>query len=324
MKSKLLLLLALALLVGQADAQNFLQRVGRAVNAVKSHIPSQPASESDSDRNNSTPSQAATVVSRAAASGDRGENVKRQGGLDYIDEYGVNHGGGILIGGILWAPVNCGYHPTQYPYGKLYQWGRLHGQGYGAPYGRGGEVDPDPAASQPEIVPGPTTPAEARKHPKRFYAKSRMAPFNWCDNDLTLWCNFTDDGKIYKNKSNDPCPEGWRLPDLQDYNNLAQHYSEVVAHPETGQKGRWFSGPQPYSTAVQRIFLPLAGYRSCDGQSSGRDSEGLYWSLRHGGGEGLVWHLYINSSKPKSDPMAYPHDAYSVRCVKDVPGQRMY
>jgi uncharacterized protein (TIGR02145 family) len=185
-------------------------------------------------------------------------------------------------------------------------------------------VKPDPAASQPEIVPGPTTPAEARKHPKRFYAKSRMAPFNWCDNDLTLWCNFTDDGKIYKNKSNDPCPEGWRLPDLQDYNNLAQHYSEVVTHPETGQKGRWFSGPQPYSTAVQRIFLPLAGYRSCDGQSSGRDSEGLYWSLRHGGGEGLVWHLYINSSKPKSDPMAYPHDAYSVRCVKDVPGQRMY
>lgn len=44
-------------------------------------------------------------------------------GVNYVDEYGVNHGYGVEIGGIIWAPVNCGYHETDYKYGKLYQWG---------------------------------------------------------------------------------------------------------------------------------------------------------------------------------------------------------
>lgn len=323
MKCRFFFVLTFALLSTQVDAQNFLQRVGRAVNAVKSQIPQKPSSGDDS-RGSNAASQAAGAVSRASASADRGENVTRQSGLDYVDEYGVNHGGGILIGGILWAPVNCGYHATQYPYGKLYQWGRLHGQGYGAPYaGQKSPINADPAESQPEIVPGPTTPTEARKHPGRFYSKSDMALFNWCENDMKLWCNFTDDGKMYKNKTNDPCPEGWRLPDLQDYNNLIAHYSEAVTHPETGQKGRWFSGPQPYSNTVQRIFLPMPGYRSLDGKCNGREGEACYWSLRHGGGEGLVWHLYFTPSKVETNPMAYPHEAYSVRCVKDMPGQQM-
>ena len=53
---------------------------------------------------------------------------------DYIDEYGVNHGKGIAVGNIVWAPVNCGYKAATseskgFPYGKLYQWGRKYGQG---------------------------------------------------------------------------------------------------------------------------------------------------------------------------------------------------
>ena len=59
--------------------------------------------------------------------------------VSYVDEYGVNYGPGITIDGITWAPVNCGYKPKTadsngYPYGKLYQWGRSNGQGYGSPY----------------------------------------------------------------------------------------------------------------------------------------------------------------------------------------------
>ena len=40
---------------------------------------------------------------------------------DYVDEYGINHGQGVEIDGVVWAPVNCGYHATDYKYGKLYQ-----------------------------------------------------------------------------------------------------------------------------------------------------------------------------------------------------------
>ena len=58
---------------------------------------------------------------------------------DYIDEYGVHHGQGIEIDGVVWAPVNCGYKaPTAdskgFPYGKLYQGGRKYGHGYSLEY----------------------------------------------------------------------------------------------------------------------------------------------------------------------------------------------
>ena len=282
--------------------------------------------EKAQEHNNPATDIVQNVVSGAAVSADLGENVVRQSGLDYIDEYGVNHGGGILIGDILWAPVNCGFHPTDYPYGKLYQWGRKHGQGYGPPYQYKDKpvVDPDPDKSQPEIVPGPATPKGALKYPNRFYAKSDMAPFNWCKNDMKLWCDFTDDGKIYKNGAYDPCPEGWRLPDIKDFDKLIEHSSDLVINPATGQKGRWFSGPLPYSIAVPRIFLPAAGQRYCDGMSAFRGTHGAYWTLRHGGGELMVYNFTFSRDDMEVDPFGAPHDAYSVRCVKDMPGQSMW
>lgn len=47
---------------------------------------------------------------------------------DYVDEHGINRGKGIQVYGVVWAPVNCGYHETDFPWGKLYQWGRSDGQ----------------------------------------------------------------------------------------------------------------------------------------------------------------------------------------------------
>ena len=250
---------------------------------------------------------------------DEGQNIVQQDGLDYIDEYGINHGGGILISGILWAPVNCGYHATKFPYGKLYQWGRKHGQGYGVPYLTDrGQVNPDELLV--EIVPGPATPQEALKHPNRFYAHSDMALFNWTRNNMMLWNKSTDDGYISKTVEYDPCPEGWRLPEMQDFNILRLNYSEPTY--KDGQKGNWCSGTVPYSTNAQRIFLPCAGYRDGDGKAGGREISGRYWSGRHGGGEALVWHLYVGD-EVKVHSMAYPFEAYSVRCVKDIKGQRL-
>lgn len=339
MRSKLLLLLLCAFLTSEVDAQSFLKKLGNtvkkeveksvektvkkkvneALNGSKEEAPSQSTTSS------ATPSRSSVTPKKilSMAIQDTGENVQREAGLDYIDEYGINHGGGILIGGILWAPVNCGYHATDYPYGKLYQWGRKHGQGYGAPYEREGQ-DAKPDKTTAEVVPAPVTPAEARKHPNRFYAKSDMASFNWTRNDTRLWNNATDDGKIYKNELNDPCPKGWRLPDQHDLTALAKNYSEFVEHPTTGQKGRWFSGSKAYSIHVPRIFLPAAGGRGIQGGCAYRDQSVSYWSLRHGGGEGLVWNLTFYDDNVEMTPYGWPHGASPVRCVKDIPGQSMW
>ncbi len=332
MRFKLLFLLLFAFASTQVEAQSFLKKLGKTVEkTITKEVEklTNKSNDNSSQPQKQTPttssaSSARRTVSQpqVAVSTDKGENIPREAGLDYIDEYGVNHGGGILIGGILWAPVNCGYHATDYPYGKLYQWGRKHGQGYGAPYERPEhEVKPDKTTA--EVVPAPVTPAEARKYPNRFYAKSDMASFNWTRNDMKLWNNFTDDGIIFKNQTNDPCPKGWRLPDLQDFNKLAEHYSDFTEHPVTGQKGRWFSGPNAYSTRVPRIFLPAAGGRGIQGGAAHRDKSASYWSLRHGGGEGLVWNLTFYDQKVEVTPYGWPHGGAPVRCVKDVQGQVM-
>ena len=345
MKKIMLLAIGMMLACGSVEAQNFLQRLGRAVeksvtkeisNAVAKEVRKGLSGE-NANRNNQqsepvpapAPAQqqpetmkSAPVAGSQQKVDDRGQGVPREAGLDYVDEWGINHGGGILIGEVLWAPVNCGYHAEDYPYGKLFQWGRKHGQGYGAPYQKEtDEVRPDKTTA--DITPAPVTPAEARKHPNRFYARSDMALFNWTSNDMKLWNNFTDDGIVFKNTDNDPCPKGWRLPELFDFYSLATNYSNFVQHPDTGQWGRWFSGPNPYGPNVPRIFLPATGLRTRDGASYARDKGTHYWSLRHAGGEGLIWNLYFCDDEVDVTPSAFPHEAFAVRCVKDIEGQRM-
>ena len=337
MKKILIVTLGIFLCCEAAEAQFFLDKLGKTVqkkvahkvtDAVRQEVRKNVSGKETTSRSASQP--ASQPVSQPAASKvqnvkvkDEGQNILRQEGLDYIDEYGINHGGGILIGDVLWAPVNCGYHETDYPYGKLYQWGRKHGQGYGAPFTKLTKVTDNADKTTAEIVPAPVTPAEALKHPDRFYARSDMSSFNWTRNDMSLWCPLVEEGKATKHPKYDPCPEGWRVPELFDFKSLAEHYSDFVEYPEGGPKGRWFSGPAEYSTEAQRIFLPASGMRTRDGASHSRDEQAIYWSLRHGGGEGLVWHLYLNDYEAEVSPSAFPHEAYSVRCVKDIEGQRL-
>ena len=337
MKKLWIIIIGIIMCSGAADAQNLLDQLGKSVkkkvtekitDAVRQEVRKSVSGKGQSNSRRSQTSGQETVTQPVAAKvekvlvKDEGQNILRQEGLDYIDEYGINHGGGILVGDVLWAPVNCGYHETDYPYGKLYQWGRKHGQGYGAPFTKGTtEAKSDKTTA--EIVPAPVTPAEALKHPERFYARSDMSSFNWTRNDMSLWCPLVEEGKATRHPKYDPCPEGWRVPELFDFKSLAEHYSDFVEYPEGGPKGRWFSGPAEYSTTVQRIFLPATGMRTRDGASHSRDSQAKYWSLRHGGGEGLVWHLYLNDYEAEVSPSAFPHEAYSVRCVKDIEGQRL-
>ena len=346
MKRFFIVLLTLVFAVSASDiaAQNLLKSLGKMVEqevakgvkrSVKNGIGnlkqklSQKNDEEQSEQSaeQSSSSQSADLSFGSVVKGvlgvDEGQNIARETDCDYIDEYGINHGGGIKIGDVVWAPVNCGYHKTDYPYGKLYQWGRKHGQGYGAPY-----ADPEmknnvrPDKTTAELVSAPVTPAEARKYPNRHYYHERGGWFNWTKNDMTLW-NPLESTEVRKNETHDPCPKGWRVADLHDFQELIVNYSDQTTYYDGGQKGRWFSGPNSYCTSVPRIFLPMGGMRDLDGKCLARDRTGLYWTGRHGGSEGLVWHLMFDDDV-KMHPMAWPHDAHLVRCVRDLPGRFMH
>ena len=205
-------------------------------------------------------------------------SIPELGTVDYIDEYGINYGKGTsiairidegtAIGYVVWAPVNCGFHPTYYPYGKLYQWGRKYGQGYSSTYDD----------TIPAIVEGPVSLEVGQSEDNRnYFYMVEEAPFDWLSpqNDK-LWNSGTEDNPI--KTEYDPCPKGWRVPTRTELYELHQNRATYHSN-ESGLDGRWLSGAIKYSSEVPRVFLPAAGYRDADfGKSRYRGHVGEYWS----------------------------------------------
>ena len=122
MKRIFIIALGIIIFSGSASAQSLLDKLGKTVqkkvtekvtDAVRKEVRKAVSGKGHSDSQKPQTSEqdaAARPVSAAVAQKpavkDEGQNIMRQDGLDYIDEYGINHGGGILIGDVLWAPVN--------------------------------------------------------------------------------------------------------------------------------------------------------------------------------------------------------------------------
>ena len=121
---------------------------------------------------------------------------------DYIDEYGINHGQGVRIRNSVWAPVNCGYHPTFYPYGKLYQLGRKYGQG-------GSDDISSPIFA---LAPASIDEAQSKDYENTFFT-------DWSDQIVSnLWKSGTEENPV--KTIYDPCPDGWRVPTYSELNQL--------------------------------------------------------------------------------------------------------
>ena len=235
---------------------------------------------------------------------------------DYIDEYGINHGPGVEIDGIVWAPVNCGYHKEDFKYGKLYQWGRKYGQGYS-----GGLYDADnnylqvySDTSIPSIEKSPIdiVDSQSKENENIFYSTfSSEEPYDWlCVQNDDLWNRGSEQSPM--RTEYDPCPDGWRTPTYAELSGLSQNYSSWVE--KDGQYGRWFSGLNPYMTTVHQVFFPASGARTGSGKAGSRGYQGLYWSSSPYDTD--AHHLSLTCDK------VYISDwiratGYSVRCVQE-------
>ena len=229
--------------------------------------------------------------------------------IDYVDEYGVNHGKGIAVGNTVWAPVNCGYKASTseskgFPYGKLYQWGRKYGQCYSVSYDE----------SVPELVEGPVMPsvAQAEENSNKFYYTSE-SPCDWSRVQKDdLWNSGTEDNPV--KTEYDPCPEGWRVPTYAELAQLTNSYSSFITVGD--QKGRYFCGDYTYLDNAPQVFFPAAGRRGYyDGGANDRGYGGYYWSSRPGSDD--AYDLYFNSSNVGMDNSLYRARGYSVRCVQE-------
>lgn len=225
---------------------------------------------------------------------------------DYKDEYGINHGKGIVIGGTVWAPVNCGYKAATpdskgFPYGKLYQWGRKYGQGYSTDYDE----------SEPEIIEGPISSNGHKDIYFNTFFTSSESPYDWLSpQDDKLWNSGTEEEPV--KTEYDPCPEGWRVPTYAELKTLATHSSSYVT--ESSLKGHWFSGKYTYLEGCPKSFFSTAGGRDDDGDIYGRGgTDGFYWSCRPN--NDYAYGLGMNGGRTFMSHISRA-SGYSVRCVQ--------
>ena len=216
---------------------------------------------------------------------------------DYIDEYGINHGKGIAIMETVWAPVNCGYHATNYKYGKLYQWGRKYGQGYEGEFGD---------AIETVLSDGPVSrkTGESAENSNVFYVVED-SPYDWlAPQDDYLW--YSGSEAVPVKTQYDPCPEGWRVPTETELYQVSRKY----VHDQQG--GCILYGNYRPIDGAPSLFLPYSGYRSAYKSSDcyARGDGGYYWSSHSIALN--TWHYsspYITATRRRS--------ALSVRCVQE-------
>lgn len=215
--------------------------------------------------------------------------------IDYIDEYGINHGPGVEIDGVVWAPVNCGYHATDFQYGKLYQWGRKYGQGYGS--GDASYPSGDNFVSAPVV----SSWGSSDSHRNDFF----YGAADWCQSQLNdLWGS--------EKTANDPCPEGWRVPTYNELSSVCKNHS-IWTTNSLAQKGYYFTGEHVYVEGCAKVFFSAAGCRNALGDTFTRENSG-YWSSTPYNSS--VWNLSFNGSNVYmgTDCRAF---GYSVRCVQE-------
>lgn len=219
--------------------------------------------------------------------------------IDYVDEYSINHGPGTEIDGVTWAPVNCGYHATDFKYGKLYQWGRKYGQ-----------LSPLEKRGSPELISGPVplSVGQSESNKDKFYYNTEN-PGNWLDyQDDKLWNNGNEE---HPSKTEyDPCPEGWRVPTLSELKGLSQNRSEESVNSE-GQTGYWYSGTTPYAPNAPKIFLPDTGDRF---DQWGYSTGGHYWTSNTFAYLGDYLHSFSTEASIQS---YFRSKGCAVRCVKE-------
>ena len=237
---------------------------------------------------------------------------------DYIDEYGVNHGRGIAIGRAIWAPVNCGYHKDNFKYGKLYQWGRMYGQGYNGNIYNVNAIQTGTYSDStvPTMEEGGISTITGNHNSKSNVFFTSTSDWLYPQHN-NLWNSGTEANPV--KTEYDPCPDGWRVPTYLELIELQQKHSSWTTD-ENGQIGYWFSGETSYSEIVPQVFFPAAGYRrGKDGNASGRGLYGGYWSSKPVNTE--VYRLffrssYIEMSSYYRDDM-YRACGFSVRCVHE-------
>ena len=224
----------------------------------------------------------------------------------------------IKVGDLLWAPVYCGYSAA-HPNGLLYQYGRAKGQPY-YPAGKASAV----------CVAGPTSdPAD-----DKFYKDS---PDWYSGTALASWPMSKDEAGYVEGKIGNPCPDGWRLPTVAEFEGLmnigfTQSTKWRFPSAATDEKQEAVVVEAGFTlNGDSGLFFAAVGGRNSKGQSYYRcndDAYAMIWAsdIKSGMAAGNATCLRLQRATKSTDANGFTKQIYpltkaagvSVRCVKSA------
>lgn len=234
---------------------------------------------------------------------------KTENNHDYIDEYGINWGKGVEFRGLVWAPVNCGYKEIDYPFGKMYQWGRKYGLGY---------QDDACADISGYIVAEIWAGKNGEENAATFYKSADGSKFayDWIkEGDNSFW-NLAREENPSKNKKLDPCPDGWRLPTAFEMKSLVDYASHEWVVNDNVSGYRFFDATENGNPNFS-LFFPAGGRLNVqDGKALDRNYEAYYWTISTIE-TGSSSYLYFNKTDYSINKQGSRAGGCLVRCIKE-------
>jgi len=192
-------------------------------------------------------------------------------------------------------------------FGNLYQWGRV-ADGHQLRTSLNSTTDVV-SGSNLDAVTGQVA-VGATGYYGRFIRNSlQVPPYDWrIPQKDDLWNSSTESSPV--KTANDPCPAGWRIPTITEFQSIFNGTSDSSTpstagfyYSSSGNYVKWNSTGTPgwkiapKNTPVDSdytLFLPLAGFRGSDGKLYLATYFGAYWSSSVNGTSGL--HLFFDGS----------------------------
>jgi uncharacterized protein (TIGR02145 family) len=146
----------------------------------------------------------------------------------------------------------------------------------------------------------------------KVYQWNRKKAWNTTDKEVENWDSSMPMGTEWE-KANDPCPSGWRLPTLKEFELLVN--SDNTWTTLNGIKGCRFG------SGNDTIFLPAAGERSGGDKFNGRlvdeGTLGFYWSRTEHSGTRAYVLLFFYSGVDTGGVGGDKREGNSIRCVSE-------
>ena len=126
----------------------------------------------------------------------------------------------------------------------------------------------------------------------------------------TAWNNTISEGDSWE-KTNNPCPAGWRLPTHEEQTSLVASSSEwTILNGVTGRS---------FGSGEHTVFFPAAGGRyGSDGTLDLVGNYGGYWSdTPNPSGSAYAYGIYFRSESAGTSDYFHRSGGLSVRCVSE-------